>query len=489
MVRMSGTAERRVGPRMRRFRTQVLFALYILPILAARAGAPGPDFSALVDKAAPAVVNISTLERGTPSKNTSGAPESDATPNGGKDDLDRRFFADPPPSGSSPPPLEAASLGSGFIISADGYILTNYHVIQGADEIIVKLSDRRQLPATLVGADTGTDLAVLRIHASDLPIAVIGDAGKVRPGQWVLAIGSPFGFEHSVTAGIVSALGRSIGTERYVPFIQTDVPINPGNSGGPLFNMDGEVIGINSQIYSRTGGYMGVSFAVPINLAMEVAGQLRRSGHVSRGWIGVNVQDVSRTLAESFGMSRPEGALIRSLVPDGPAQQAGLQVGDIILQFNGEKVFTASMLPPMVGEAPVGRAADLEVYRQGRRVKLSIMVTQLKDQTVAGRSPAAGAREGDLGLVVRDPTAAERALLELPPDRGVLVDSVAAGPGRDAGLKAGDAILMIDQKPVSNARGFRRALDGLTAGQAVAVLVQRHSETLFLALRTPGGGK
>ena len=326
------------------------------PTGAALAVSGPPDFSAIVTRTAPVVVNISTSQRLNTLTQNIGPPPADGDQSDPYADWYRHFFGTAPQDdgGGEGDNAIAESLGSGFIISADGEILTNYHVIENAERITVKLNDRRELPAKVLGVDPPSDLALLKIGVSGLPIAVIGDAGKLKVGQWVLAIGSPFGFDHSVTAGIVSAQGRSIGSEQYVPYIQTDVPINPGNSGGPLFNLDGQVVGINSEIYSRTGGYQGVSFAIPINLAMEVVRQLRTHGRVIRGWLGVNIVDVLPDMVTTLHLTRPEGALVRRVLPASPASQAGLKTGDVILAYNGAEVVNSQALPPLVGSTPVG---------------------------------------------------------------------------------------------------------------------------------------
>lgn len=438
-----------------------------------------PDFAQLAAEASPTVVNISTTQRvvesAPPVNEGAELPEDHPF-----DELFDRFFDEPAPQ--EPEIFDSSSLGSGVIISRDGDILTNYHVIKGAEEIIVKLADRRQLRATVVGVDQASDLALLKVAADDLPAAQVGDADKLRVGEWVMAIGSPFGFDYSVTTGIVSAKGRSVGEERYVPFIQTDVAINPGNSGGPLFDLNGKVVGINSQIYSRTGGFMGVSFAIPINLAMNVARQLKASGRVSRGWLGVDIQDVTRELAESFGMSRPEGALVRSVVTDGPAAQAGLEIGDIILKFGNQPVFAAEELPPLVGAMPAGGEVPLEVLRDGETRRLAVHLGEVPAEAlpVAAEPPVRDA--GLLGLTVRELKLAEREALALN-EGGVLVERVSAGPAYDAGLRAGDVILSIDRVSVSDVEQFETAVDELPMNRHVAVLVHRGGSTVFLPIR------
>ncbi len=324
-----------------------------------------PDFTALVRENGPVVVNISTKQSAHSAPTTHDFSVPDLPEDSPLQDFFRHFFGD---DGEMPDDaLQSRSLGSGFIVSADGYVLTNSHVVDGADEIVVRTSDRREFVATLVGTDKRSDMALLKVEGEGLPVARIGSSKDLQVGEWVLAIGSPFGFEASATAGIVSAKGRSLPTENYVPFIQTDVAINPGNSGGPLFNLNGEVVGVNSQIYSRTGGFMGLSFAIPIDVAMDVVNQLKTKGKVSRGWLGVLIQDVTRELAETFGMKQPRGALVAQVLPNSPAAAADLRPGDVILSFNGREVPTSSALPPLVGMTAVGETADPSGVAAGRK--------------------------------------------------------------------------------------------------------------------------
>jgi len=456
----------------------LLISLFMTPVvLAAPAGLP--DFVTLAEKASPTVVNISSTQRITVPAAGRGTEVPDDSENP-YDELFDRYLD--PPLDQAPELFDSSSLGSGVIVSGDGEILTNYHVIRGAEEIIVRLADRRQLKATVVGVDPASDLALLKVDATELPVAVIGDADLLKVGEWVVAIGSPFGFDYSVTSGIVSAKGRSVGTERYVPYIQTDVAINPGNSGGPLFNLDGEVIGINSQIYSRTGGFMGVSFAIPINLAMDVAGQLRASGRVSRGWLGVDIQDVTQELAESFGMKRPEGALVRSVLPESPAAAAGVEVGDIILKFQDRFVYAADELPPLVGRTLAGSRIGLEVMRDGKARGFEVTLGELPVEAlpVIAAEPA---RDRDrLGLTVRELQFGEREALAVD-EGGVLVEDVVPGPAWDAGVRMGDVILSIDRSVIRTLVEFNAAVASLPAGRHVAVLLQRNGTTVFVPLR------
>ena len=442
-----------------------------------------PDFTVLVERYGPAVVNISTKQSALYGPQYFGKEEGL-----GEDsplyDFFRRFFGE---EGPLPEDGEnGRSLGSGFILSPDGYVLTNAHVIEAADEIIVRTSDRRELIGKVIGADERSDMALLKVDGTDLPAVEIGSASDLKVGEWVLAIGSPFGFEHSATAGIVSAKGRSLPTEDYVPFIQTDVAINPGNSGGPLFDLDGKVVGVNSQIYSRTGGFMGLSFAIPIDVAMDVVAQLKDKGRVSRGWLGILIQDVTRELAETFGMRHPSGALVAQVLPDSPAAAAGLRAGDIVLAFNGKQVATSSNLPPMVGAAKVGTEAVLTVLRDGETLELPVLLSELPDEeafTVApGQVEQAAADR--LGLVVADLSADERERMGLG-DRGVIVESVESGPAQRGGIRAGDVIISFDGEPVPDTRRFRELLDAVKPGNAVAVLVQRGDGRMFYPIRIP----
>lgn len=452
-----------------------------------------PVFTELVEQYAPAVVNISTKTAAKSGHPGSGHPFNipQVPEDSPLNDLLRRFFGDDLGGFDEAPELfNTESLGSGFVISPDGYILTNHHVVKGADEIVVRMSDRREYVAALIGSDKATDVALIKIDASDLPTVSLGSASELKVGEWVLAIGSPFGFDHSVTAGIVSAKGRSLPTENYVPFIQTDVAINPGNSGGPLFNLDGEVVGVNSQIYSRTGGFMGLSFAIPIEVAMNVADQLRTKGKVSRGWLGVLIQDVTRDLAESFGMDQPMGALVAKVIDDSPAQRAGIQVGDVIVGFNGKDVQRSSQLPPMVGAANIDHPAKVDVLRNGERQTVEVNIGELPEEAMEAAAPPqeqeAGptGQEQRFGLTVSDLTPEQRT--ELAVDKGgVYVEEVRPGVAATAGIQPGDVILMLNNRPVDTAEGFLAQLGEISAGKSVAVLIHRDDGARFLALRAP----
>lgn len=437
-----------------------------------------PDFTELVEKNGPAVVNISTTQKAREPEPLAEPQLPEGTP---FDEFFKHFFQGP---GGGFVPRESKSLGSGFIISSDGYVLTNHHVVKDADEIIVKLTDRRELEAKLIGSDPRTDVALLKVEASDLPVARIGSSKKLKVGEWVLAIGTPFGFDHSVTAGIVSAKGRSLPGDNYVPFIQTDVAINPGNSGGPLFNMDGKVVGMNSQIYSRSGGYMGLSFAIPMEVTMNVVEQLKAHGKVARGWLGVQIQDVTRELAESFAMSRPHGALVSRVVPDSPAEKAGLMIGDIIVEFNGQEIETSAELPPIVGMTPIDEQARVKIIRQGEKKTIVVTIGLLPDQEelqlASGKSKFKVVER--IGLIVSDLTAEQREQFQVIKG-GVLVQKVQKGSAREAGIQRGDVILRIQNHVIQDAADFDQFVESLAAGSSVAVLIQRRGSPRFLAIK------
>ncbi len=463
--------------------------LLMLPLLAVAHHAQAlqlPGFTELIKETAPAVVNISTTQKvqsGMPE-----LPEGFEIPDFPEDspfgELFKYFFEHGGSGGVEPDMRDAKSLGSGSIISEDGYIMTNYHVIKDADEIIVRLNDHRELRAEVIGADQRSDIALVKIDASDLPVVKIGKSADLEVGEWVLAIGSPFGFDYSATAGIVSAKGRSLPKENYVPFIQTDVAINPGNSGGPLFNQDGEVVGVNSQIYSRTGGYMGLSFAIPIEVAMDVAEQLKTKGRVTRGWLGVLIQDVTHDLAESFGMDHPRGALVAKVLPDSPAKAAGLQAGDVIVNFDGKDIRSSSSLPPIVGSTRVGVDVPVDVIRKSKTVPLKVKLGELPDDlTKVSAAKPLEEQTSRLGLSVTDLTDEQK--LELETEHGVLVQRLAKGAAASAGVQKGDVILSLNNEPVTGAKHFRKLVEDLPAGRSVALLVQRNGGPTFLAMRVP----
>jgi len=429
-----------------------------------------PNFSALVDSYGPAVVNVSTV--------TGGSEVRDGRPELSPDDPLSEFFRGfGGPRGQTPP---ARGEGSGFVISADGYILTNAHVVEDAREVTVRMTDRREYGAEVVGVDPRTDVAVLKIDAKDLPVVRIGDASRLKPGEWVIAIGSPFGFDNTVTAGIVSAIARSLGNpDTYTPFIQTDVAVNPGNSGGPLFNMQGEVVGINSQIYSRTGGYQGVSFAIPIDVAVDVKNQLVATGRVQRGRIGVGIQEVNQALADSFELSRPRGALVGEVEAGSPAAEAGLEPGDVILAVDGKAIERSSELPPLIAAIKPGKQATLAVWRNKSEKNLRVKVGELKDEpVVAARGGPTDGETGRLGLAVRPLTGDERERLDTA---GRLVVENAEGPAALAGLERGDVILAVNGAKVTSIREYRSAVNA--AGSTVALLVQRGNAKVYVPVR------
>lgn len=430
-----------------------------------------PQFAYLVKQASPAVVNITASKESLVGEN---ALESEEMP-----EFFRRFFDERQrPRGPS--------AGSGFIISADGYILTNHHVVDGADEISVALSDRRELTASIVGKDELSDLALLKIDSEDLPVAKIGSSKRLEVGEWVLAIGSPFGFELSVTAGIVSAKGRSLpgnSSGNYVPFIQTDVAINPGNSGGPLFNLDGEVVGINSQIFTRSGGFMGLSFAIPMDVAMEVVSQLREHGKVSRGWLGVGIQSLNQDLAESFGLDRPQGALISRIFPDSPAEKAKLEVGDIILELNGLNIDLSSDLPHIVGRLRGDTEVELVIIRDKERKAMDVVLGSLPEKSLRNLSQISPdlPEKNRMGIEVEDLIPQDKNQLGL--NRGVLVSRVMEGPAKNANIQKGDVITDINGERVDSTQNFDVLLESLPARVAISVRLVRNRQPLFIAIK------
>ena len=466
----------------------MIMALLMWLMLSSTAHARGglPDFTELVAENGEAVVNISTKSKPSEAMASSPFPPGMEMPEGTPfDDFFRRFFGDP----SQPRAPQPSSLGSGFVLSADGFILTNHHVIKDADEIIVRFSDRTELVAELLGSDERSDVALLKVDAEGMNLKAVklGDSNDLKVGEWVLAIGSPFGFDYSATAGIVSALGRSLPSDSYVPFIQTDVAINPGNSGGPLFNLDGEVVGINSQIYSRTGGFMGVSFAIPVDVVMDVVDQIKSQGYVSRGWLGVVIQDVTRELAESFGLSKPRGALVSRVIAGSPAEKAGFQAGDVILKFDDRTVDASSDLPPIVGRTAIGKKSKAEIMRNNKMMTLSVVVEELPEdeQIASGSAPRTGQfHDSRLAMEVTDLSAEQRA--ELGPNQGgVTVRKIESGPAAEAGIAPGDVILSINNEKILDAKQFIEVAKKLPTNKAIPVLVQRSGASQFLALKIP----
>ena len=463
---------------------QTLAALW-LALLCSTVLAQGrdlPDFTRLVEEQGGAVVNIST----TQAVRRAALPQVPGMEDEEMLEFFRRFVPRQQPGPGAPRP-ESRSLGSGFIISADGYILTNTHVVEGADEINVKLTDKRELKAKVIGADRRTDIALIKVDATGLPAVRFGDATKLKVGEWVLAIGSPFGFENTVTAGIVSAKGRSLPQENFVPFIQTDVAINPGNSGGPLFNLRGEVIGINSQIYSRTGGFMGLSFAIPADVALDVQKQLKEKGRVARGRIGVVIQEVTRDLATSFGLDRPRGALVNSVEKGSPADRAGVEATDIILSFDGKTVEGSSDLPRIVGGTRPGTQSSLEVWRKGARRTLTLSVGELQEDRVASAEKPRGQKPAEsqanrLGIVVSELSAEQKRDLRI--SSGVVVTDVRADSKAD--VRRGDVLLTLVHKgqhtELKSVDQFNRLLAGLESSAVITLQVRRGDATSFVTI-------
>ncbi len=438
-----------------------------------------PDFSPLVERASSAVVNISVKQKVTAHGGASGMPDLQELP-----PILREFFEHGMPGMPGAPgqgrQREAQSLGSGFIISADGYVLTNNHVVAGADEIMVRLPDRSELVARLVGADPRTDVALLKVEADGLPIVKLGKSSELKVGEWVLAIGSPFGFDHTVTAGIVSATGRSLPDESYVPFIQTDVAINPGNSGGPLFNLDGEVIGINSQIFTRSGGFMGLSFAIPIDMAMDVSDQLRLDGKVSRGWLGVVIQEVSRDLAESFGLERPAGALVAQIIDGGPAAKAGVRVGDVILNINGAEVDMSADLPHLIGAAKPDSQARLGIVRDGERQVLTVTLGTMPEERDEVTAPVEK-HNNRLGVRVTELSPELKRDLDLT--GGVVITEVSSGPAAMIGLRPGDVITHLNNQAIDSPAGFDQIAAELPKNRSVSMRVLRQGRASFITFK------
>jgi len=430
-----------------------------------------PDFSALVEQNGPAVVNISTTT--APVRTQMQSPQIPGEPGDPMQEFFRRFQI-PMPQGDA----IRKGVGSGFIVSADGYILTNAHVVDDASEVMVKLTDKREFKAKVIGVDRRTDVALVKIDARDLPMVRIGDASKARVGEWVAAIGSPFGLENTVTAGIISAKSRSLPDESYVPFIQTDVAINPGNSGGPLFSMAGEVIGINSQIYSRTGGYMGLSFAVPIDVAMKVKNDLQKFGKVSRGRLGVTIQGVTQELADSFGLKKAQGALVAAVEPKSPADKAGIKTGDIILAVDGRTIENSIDLPRIIGESRPGTPVSLKIWRQGETRELNASLGETPAEKVAKTESELKTKPGKLGLALRPLTQEERKRIET--EGGLLVEQ-SEGPAARAGVQAGDVILAFNNQPVKTVDQLRRLVDRSRGN--VALLIQREGNKIYVPIR------
>jgi serine protease Do len=453
------------------------FSLFLLLAPLAALAQALPDFTELVAKQGAAVVNVSTSQT-VRNEQQLPVPEDDPFY-----DFFRRFG---PPQ---PREYQSRSLGSGFIITQDGYILTNAHVVDAAEDVTVKLTDKREFKARVIGSDRRTDVAVIKIEATGLPAVKIGDPNQLKVGEWVLAIGSPFGFESTVTAGIVSAKGRSLPQENYVPFLQTDVAINPGNSGGPLFNLKGEVVGINSQIYSRTGGFMGLSFAIPIDVAMDIADQLRTAGRVSRGRIGVVIQEVTKELAETFGLAKPQGALVNSVEKGGPADKAGIEPSDVILKFNGKTVNSSSDLPRIVAQTKPGSKATVQVWRKGSARDITLTVGELQEERAAARSgrPGGDNKQGNtvakLGLTVSELSADQ--LRELKISGGLLVED-AEGPAARAGIRRGDIVLALNNHDIKSVEQLNQLMSQYERSRSVALLVKRGDGAIYVPIRLDG---
>ena len=463
-----------------------LFAVFMMAQSVA-AHAQLPDFTPLVEAASPAVVNISTRQKVPNAVAGNGGlavPDLEGLPPMFREFFERNIPQQPRAPGGGRQ-REAQSLGSGFIISKDGYILTNNHVVADADEIIVRLSDRSELEAKLIGTDPRSDVALLKVEADDLPTVKLGNSDDLKVGEWVLAIGSPFGFDHSVTAGIVSAKGRSLPNESYVPFIQTDVAINPGNSGGPLFNLEGEVVGINSQIFTRSGGFMGLSFAIPMSVAMDVADQLKSSGKVSRGWLGVVIQEVNKDLAESFGLEKPAGALVAQVMEDGPAAKGGLQVGDVILSLDGKPIIMSADLPHLVGVLKPGTKANLEIVREGSRKNLKLAVGAMPaddgDETAENATPGVERSSNRLGVSVAELSGEQKKALDLK--GGVIIREVQDGPAALIGLRPGDVITHLNNQAISSASNFDEVAQALPKNRSVSMRVLRQGRASFITFK------
>jgi serine protease Do len=442
-----------------------------------------PDFTGLVEKHGQAVVNISTVQ----TQQIGASQFLPEMPNIPEDSPFYEFFRRYMQPFAAPRKYESRSLGSGFIISKDGYILTNAHVVESANEITVKLTDKREFSAEVIGTDRKTDVALIKIEADDLPMVTQGNPDRLKVGEWVIAIGSPFGFESTVTAGIVSAKGRSLAQESFVPFIQTDVAINPGNSGGPLFNMQGEVVGINSQIYSRTGGFMGLSFAIPIDVAAEIANQLKAHGKVSRGKIGVMIQEMTDELAESFSLDNTRGALVVSVEKGGPADAAGIKVRDVILKFDGKDIVASSDLPRIVGNTKPGSKVSVQVWRNGSTKRHTVQVGEMPVEGGESFHQKQGKSEdtaNSLGLSLRELTESQKNQLGV--ESGLLVEEVYDGIAGIAGIRRGDVILGFNNQDVKSIKQFNKLLDDTKKGRNIALLIRRGDVTTFITMKIDG---
>ena len=455
----------------------LFFSLFLINLSFSAFAKDLPDFTELVKQHGASVVNITTTQLVKSHNSFGGTP---GFPNDEIFDFFRHFMP-PPGTTENNREIPVRSGGSGFIISGDGYILTNAHVVDGADEVTVKLTDRREFKAKVIGTDPRSDIALIKIAASNLPKVPIGDPQQLQVGEWVIAIGSPFGFENSVTAGIVSAKGRSLPSENYVPFIQTDVAINPGNSGGPLFNMKGEVVGINSQILSRSGGYMGVSFAIPIDVAMQVADQLKTQGKVHRGLLGVVIQEVSAGNASAFGLTRPEGALVSEVEKGSPAAKAGIRTGDVILKFNGQAINRSIELPRMVAATKPGSTAKLQIWRNRAEIELTVSVAEASEPKTPTSKPVKTEKTPNkIGLVVSDLD--KPSLAQLGISHGIAVEN-SEGIAARAGIQSGDIILGIGNASITNVEQFNSIIANTHKNTNIAILIKREDSTLYIPLQ------
>ncbi len=446
-----------------------------------------PDFSALVEQNAAAVVNVSVTGKSQPTVVWRGRGRGMPAPDDDNNPLAPFFKNFPmPPMAPGGKGMPTQGMGSGFIVSTDGYIVTNHHVVDDADKITVRLNDKREFSAKVIGSDPRSDIALLKIDAGGLPTVTVGGTDHLKVGQWVFAIGAPFGLERTATKGIVSALGRSLPNDTYVPFIQTDVPINPGNSGGPLFDLSGRVVGINSQIFSRSGGYMGLSFAIPVDVAMDVVAQLKTDGRVTRGWLGISLQEVTQDLARSFGLEQPRGALVADVTENSPAARAGLKTGDIIVAYGGKPINDSADLPPLVGTTKPGANKDLTVIRDGKTQDIAVKLGQLPDQDQAelalNNTPDDGAPR--LNVLVADLPDGERGR-----GGGVRVQQVGPGMAAEAGVEPGDILLSLNNQNIKDAAHLQQLVKTLPPGKRVPLLIKRDAGSLYLALKVPAGGK
>lgn len=461
---------------LRNFFVLLIMSLLLSPAVQAR---ELPDFTELVEKQGPAVVNISTTQIIRTAQGFPGMQEGDPF-----FEFFRRFAPQMPQG--QPREQESQSLGSGFIISADGYVMTNAHVVDHADKITVRLTDKREFSAKVIGADRRTDVALLKIEATGLPQVSLGSPDKLKVGEWVIAIGSPFGFDSSVTAGIVSAKGRTLPRDNFVPFIQTDVAINPGNSGGPLFNMNGEVVGINSQIYTRSGGSMGLSFAIPIDVATQVVEQLRTTGRVTRGRIGVTIQELTRELADSFGLSKPNGALISFVEKNGPADKAGIEASDVILKFDGKAVNSSSDLPRLVAATKLGKKVAVELWRKGAYRSVNVVIAEMPEegklaQAIKKLEDDVAEMISRLGIAVSE--LGKEQLQELDISGGLQVEEVKGKAAHAAGLQPGDLLLAVGNMPIRSLAQLNEILKQVPKGRNVALLVRRGDAASYVAIR------